>query len=125
MTIILAILWAIWSRVKLIGYFVFDNWKVTLPIIIVLAGVILFYRNCGPKPAKLNEVEIQAAQVAIEARDTKKLKEILAAADVREANIDANVANAATQKLNALAESRDRYDKMTADELAAELEKRK
>lgn len=126
MTAILLEIWlAIWRRVKLVGYFFWDNPKVLWATVLIIALGLFLWRSCRPKPAKLNESEIIAAQQAIEKQDAAKLKEILANADVREAQIDANLANSETQKLNALADARKKYDAMSNEDLAKEIEARK
>ena len=93
---------------------------------LVIAGLIfkgvtgLFSR----KP-KLNEQEIQKGEQAVKDRNDAELKKILVDSDVREKEIDANVSNAKAATVNAIEESKKKYENMNTSELAAELEKRK
>lgn len=113
--------------VKRLGYLVIDHWKIVIPaaIAFIVFAWVLWSFACGNAPAKLNEAEIQKAEQAIKDRNDKELREILAASDAREAVIDSNVANAERDKVNALHEARKKYEGMTPEELAAELERRK
>lgn len=95
-----------------------------LAVIAIIALGMCGYRAWKPQP-KLNEKEIQAGEQAVKERNDKELKEILATADAREAEIDANVSNAEAQTEKAKEEAKKKYEGMTVDELAAELEKRK
>lgn len=111
---------------KRAAWFIKDHWKIFAIAFGVLLLVVLFYKACGNKtPAKLNEAEIQKGQQAIEQHNDEKLKEVLAAADAREQGIDANVARSDANVKVAVEEAKKKYDGMTNDELAAELEKRK
>lgn len=96
-----------------------------LVLFAVLAVVFNSVRGCLSPKAKLNEKEIQAGEQAVKDRNDKELKEILAAADAREAQIDANVSNAEAQTEKVREAAKEKYNGMTVDELAAELEKRK
>jgi hypothetical protein len=108
---------------KLIGFFLWDNKKVVLPIIGILILTIWFTRACN-RPPKLDEKAIQRAQQAIAENDREKMKEVLAESEVREQNIDANLAMADRQKVEALANARKKAEQMSNEELAAELERR-
>ncbi len=110
---------------KRIGFFVVDNWKYTVPVILigVLIFVVVISRSCGHKP-KLNEKQIQQAQTAIATQDRATMEKVLVESDVAEKQIDANVANAEVQKLNAITEAKTKAAQMTNEELAAELERR-
>lgn len=108
---------------KRIGFFFLDNWRVVLPRVGVLVLVICIYRVCN-RPPKLDEAAIQKAQQAIAVQDRKAMVEILTQSDVAEKQIDANIANAKSQALNAINDARKNAETMTNDELAAELERR-
>jgi hypothetical protein len=111
-----------------LGQAIIDNWRVVAIVggfILLCILTIATFKACSKPKAKLNEVEIQKAEQAIAERNEAKLKEILVASDVREKAIDANLANAQTEYVNALHESREKYKNMNTDELAAELEERK
>lgn len=123
MTIILAIFAKLWWFLKRVFWFVTDNWKVVLPAIGVLIVVIFVYRACHKAP-HLNEAQIQKAQQAIAVQDREQMKEVLVESEVQEKQINANLANAETEKLNALAEARKKAEQMTNQELADELERR-
>lgn len=103
------------------------HWRtvaVVLAAVIVLVASIALFRSCGPKP-KLDEKEIQDSIKAIEEKNDTKLKEILANVDVREKQIDANLANAKNATVNAYADARKKYSNMNTADLAAEIEARK
>ena len=109
-----------------IWFFAVDNWKVLLPasfLLVVLCWVLWSFARSRPAP-KLDQKEIIEAQQAIAERDDAKMRDILAASDVREKQIDANVAAGRTETVNAIADAKKRYEAMPADELAAELERR-
>jgi hypothetical protein len=93
-------------------------------LVVFLLAVVFIYRACAPK-ARLNEKEIQAGEQAVKDRNDKELKEILANVDARESQIDVNVANAEAATEKAKEEAKKKYEGMTVDELAAELERRK
>lgn len=105
-------------------YFVIDHWKIVLPAIGLLILVVFLYRACQ-KPPHLNEAEIQKAEIAVKEHNDKVLKDILVESDVREKQIDANVANAEKTTQDAILESKQRYQDLSSDELAAEIERRK
>lgn len=103
------------------------HWRIVAGIAAILTVLIiggLIFRACKPKP-KLNEIEIQKGEQAVKEQNDKELKEILAAADTREAQIDANVSNAEAQTEKVKEEAKKKYENMTTDELAKELEARK
>lgn len=89
--------------------------------------IVLMISRCGDKPSnfKLNEAEIQRGEKAIKEANRKELEEILVDADVREKQIDKTIADGRTETINAIAESRKRYQEMTDAEIAAEFERRK
>ena len=109
---------------KRVGFFIIDNWRIVLIGLAILAVIIasgLTYRWCGSRKARLNEQQIQKAQEAIKTRNDEKLKQILAEADTAEDNIDANIKQAEENTRNA----KKKYDHLSSDELAKELESRK
>ncbi|MBX3288434.1 MAG: hypothetical protein KF855_03720 [Acidobacteria bacterium] len=95
-------------------------------VLIGLVLVIGFLRSCGAGPTpKLNEVEIQRGEQAVKEQNRKELEEILINAEVRERQIDANLANGRAETVNAIDEARRKYRQMTNEDLSAEFEKRK
>jgi uncharacterized protein HemX len=109
---------------KRIGFFVIDNWRVVLIGVALLTVIIaagLTYRWCGNRKAKLNEQQIQKAEEAIKTRNDEKLKQILAEADTADENIDAGLKTAEENVRNA----KKKYDHLSSDELAKELEARR
>lgn len=111
---------------NIFGYIV-ANWRLILSLLavaIVLGFIGFGLSKCGGG-AKLDEKQIQQAQRAIEINDRKEMTEILAQSDLAEKQINANLANAENEKLKALSESRKKYDGLSNDDLARELEKRK
>lgn len=108
--------------------FLYANWKriayITLGVIVLFLFTIGVMRSCRPGP-KLDEISIQKAQQAIKAEDRKQMIEILTESDLAEKQINANLANADNEKLKTLSESRAKYNELSNDDLAAELERRK
>lgn len=109
---------------KGIGGFCLKHWRIIGILIAFVVLIWVFYRAFHREP-KLNEQEIQQAQTAIEQKNDQKLREILTNSDVREAQIDANVAYSKAQTANVAAESHEKYANMNTDQLAAEIERRK
>jgi hypothetical protein len=100
------------------------HWRILLGVFIVVFVFAFVLKQCN-RPAKLNQKELIEAQAAVEERNDEKLKTILAESDVRVKEIDANVANGRVELINAQYEAKKKYEGMSTDELAAELEKRK
>lgn len=109
--------------VKRVFWFVKDNWKVVVPAILLLIALVFVVRWWN-RPPKLDEKAIQKAQQAIAANDRKAMELVLEESDLVEKQIDGNLANAETEKLKSLEESRKKTQQMTNAELAAELERR-
>lgn len=103
------------------------NWQKLLKIagicviLIIIFAVLLQVRGCLNKPPKLDEKQIQKAQAAIEQRNDEKLKQILAESDTAADNIDSTILQAEQNTRNAVRN----YDGWTAEQLAAEIERRK
>jgi hypothetical protein len=114
------ILLTIWKFTKLALWFVIDNWKVVLPIVLVLVAAVFVFKACN-KPPSLNEKQIQKAEQAVKERNDKVLKEILAESDTRVDAIDSNIKLSEERTRDAVKS----YEGMTVDELAAEIERRK
>lgn len=106
--------------------FVVEKWRwFAVFAAIVLAFVLLgFIFRAFHKSPKLNQVEIVKSQTAIATQDREEMTKILVDSDVREKNIDANVAYANTEVVNAQAESKKQWSTASNDEMAAELERR-
>ncbi len=98
-------------------------------VLIALGAILclgLWVRSCWTAhKAKLNEKQIQQAKEAIAEHNDEKLKEVFAKADTQQAVIDGTVANSEVVKKQAEVDAKKKYDAMTPDELAAELEARK
>lgn len=103
-----------------------SHWRIVgisvLALAIALTGFCVFKHVTRPK---LDEKTIQRAENAIKEHNDVELKEILAEADAKEEVIAGNVANAEKATEQVKADAKKKYDAMTVDELAAELEKRK
>lgn len=113
--------------IKRCCWFLWDNprYLVMLLAAILLLVVGLQMKGCFKRTPKLNEAEIRTAQQAIADQDRSKMIEVLTASEVREKNIDANVAASKAETLNTLRDSRIKYDNLTNEELAREIEARK
>jgi len=106
---------------KRIAWFAIDNWRVVVPVLLVLILALFVWRACSSKPATLNEKQIQEAQQAIEKRDRETMQRILAESDTREDEIDSNLKQIEIDREAA----KKSYDGYSNDELAAELERRR
>lgn len=93
-------------------------------LLVVLIAAGLFLRSCFSRKPKLDEKAIQTAQKAIAEQDRKTMIEVLTNSDVAEKRIDANLANAKTETINAIQDARKNAEQMTNEELAAELNRR-
>jgi hypothetical protein len=94
-----------------------------LACVVLIMGVVLF-RSCGKKTPKLDQQEIIKAQQAIEEHDRKTMIDTLANSDVREKEINGELANAKDAKVNAIADSKTQWANANNQELADELERR-
>jgi preprotein translocase subunit SecF len=108
-----------WARVhwRLLAYGV--------AALVLLIAVVVIYQSCGKKEVKFNQKEVTEAQNAVETHNVEKQKDVLAKSDVREEKDveQINEGDAATKQ--AIEDAKHKYNGMTNDELAAELEKRK
>lgn len=113
--------------IKRCFWFLWDNPRILVVALALLLLLIvgLQMRGCFKPKIKLNEAEIQQAQKAIAETDRSEMIKVLVESEVREKAIDGNVANAKLDTLRAYQESRTKYNNLTTDELAAELESRK
>ena len=113
---------------NIFGYLL-SNWRKVA--IVVVAAVLLSLLSLGGRwcfkktPPKLNEAEIFEAQKAIAENDRKVMEKVLVESDARDAEINATAANATTDKVNAIAESKKRWANASEEEMAKELEARK
>jgi hypothetical protein len=107
-----------WARVhwRLLAYGV--------AALVLLIAVVVIYQSCGKSKPKLNEAEIQQGEAAKKAANDKELREILVQSDAREKEIEANVIDANSAKVNAIQESRDKWANASRDELQAEFDRR-
>lgn len=106
---------------------VVSHWRpvaIGAAIAVIAIASILFVRSCGKRAVKLDEAAIQKAQQAIAERDQKAMVEVLAESDANEAVADATSVNANVIKVNALKESRDKWNNASLEEMQAELERR-
>lgn len=90
-----------------------------LAVLVLLVAVVFTYRSCS-KPAKLDEAAIQKAQNAIAENDRRKMIEVLAESDTKEAEIDSTIKQIEIDRERA----KKNYIDKTNAELAAELERR-
>jgi F0F1-type ATP synthase epsilon subunit len=90
-------------------------------LVVLIFIAALCVRFCGRSTPQLNQKEIIAAQEAIAEQDEKKMVEVLVSSDVREQQIDANVAEGRKQTVDAANESRDKWQNASREEVQAEL----
>jgi hypothetical protein len=121
LTIILsAVSWVVMQAKK------HKEWFAIIGILFLAVVLIAFFRSCRSEPQpKLNEAEIHAADTAIKERNDAELGEILTQSDVRMKQIDANLANAKADTVNAIHESRRKWQNATFEEKLAEYNRRK
>jgi hypothetical protein len=105
----------LWAHKRVVGI-------VILALTVTLTGFCVYKRVTRPK---LDEKAIQRAENAIAERNTAELKEILAESDVKQEVIAGNVANAEKETERVKEESKKKYNEMSLEDLAAELERRK
>lgn len=90
-----------------------------LAVLVLLIAIVFTYRSCS-RPAKLDEAAIQKAQNAIAENDRRKMIEVLAEIDTKEAEIDSTIKQIEMDRERA----KKNYIDKTNAELAAELERR-
>ena len=100
------------------------RWVFIVLLVAILIAVGLFLRSCFGRKPKLDEQSIQKAQKAIAENDRKVMIEVLTNSDVAEKNIDANLANSKAVTVNAVQDARSNAERLSNEELAAELERR-
>jgi uncharacterized membrane protein len=93
-------------------------------IILLLLLVLMIYRGCRSTP-KLDEAEIQKGEQAVKERNDEALRKILVESEAREAVIDANVANAEKEKVEAVEQAKERWANANISDLQAEFDRRK
>ncbi len=97
-------------------------------VLIALGAILclgLWVRSCWTAhKAKLNEQQIQQAKEAMSQHNDEKLKEVLAKADTAQAVIDGTIANSEANTKAVEAESKKKYDAMSAQELQDEAMRR-
>jgi Co/Zn/Cd efflux system component len=79
MAVILVILGSIWKRVKLVFWFVTDNWRVTLPVlgvIVLLVLIALAYRGCK-RQAKIDLQSIEKINTANRQEREAELRKVI------------------------------------------------
>lgn len=104
------------------------NWKIALPAAIVvtlLLGGGLWWA-CRPAPApKLDQEQILKNQEALRSGEAERVKQAVIESKMKEAEIDANRADADVQRLKAVQEAKQEANRMTPQELTDFLENRK
>lgn len=106
---------------------IYAHWKWAVGVIVgIILLVVLFsvsmrvYRWFNPLP-KLDEVQIQKGEQAIQQKNDERLKDILAESDTAVENADTTIKQAEQNTEDA----RKTYDSWTTDELLKEFERRK
>lgn len=120
MTVLLAIIFFF----KRAFYFCVDNWKVVLPVVLAIVLGLYLLVKWNNRHAKLDQESIIKAQQAIASQEKAKMEEVFAQIEVKDQNIDANIAFSETKKINALAEARKKAREMSREELEDYLEER-
>ncbi len=103
------------------------HWRIVALIAAGIALVVLIglaYRGCSQKEIKFNQQEVTEAQQAIEAADRDKQIAVLAKSDAKEAVADETAINANAATVNAIHESREKWNQATDAEIQAEIERR-
>ena len=108
---------------KRVVWFFWDNPRY---LVMLLAFIILFLigmqmKGCFTRTPKFTEDENHRAQKAIADDSRKEMVEVLVESEVREKNIDANVADAKVETVNAYAEARKKYENMSMEQLQTEV----
>lgn len=105
----------------------YAHWKLVLCVIVgIVLLIVLFsvsmriYRWVNPPP-KLDEVQIQKGEQAIQQKNDERLKDVLAESDTAVENADTTIKQAEQNTENA----RKTYDSWTTEELEREFERRK
>lgn len=106
---------------------IYANWRWAAGIVVgIILLIVLFsvsmriYRWFNPPP-KLDEVQIQKGEQAIQQKNDERLKDVLAESDTAVENADTTIKQAEQNTENA----RKTYDSWTTDELLKEFERRK
>ena len=106
---------------------IYAHWKWAVGVIVgIILLVVLFsvsmriYRWFNPLP-KLDEVQIQKGEQAIQQKNDERLKDVLAESDTAVENADTTIKQAEQNTEDA----RKTYDSWTTDELLKEFERRK
>jgi uncharacterized membrane protein YvbJ len=100
------------------------RWFVIFTAVVLVFVLIGFIFKAFHHAPKLDQKQIQRAQTAIATQDREEMTKVLVESDVQEKKIDANVAYANTETVNAIADSKKQWADKSNDELAAELERR-
>jgi hypothetical protein len=100
------------------------RWFVVFIAIVAVCWALGMLIRVFHRTPKLNIPEIQRAQKAIANEDREEMTRVLVESDVREKAIDANVAYANNQTVDAIAESRKTWQNASNAEMQAELERR-
>ena len=104
------------------------NWRVVLTVLaafLLFVFVVFAYKQCTkPEPAKLDHAAINKAENAIKEQNYGEMREVLVEADVKNAEIDANVAKGRVETINAADDARRKYEAMSNEELQVEIERR-
>lgn len=108
------------------GWFVAHK-RLVMHIVAGIAVLVLalWLKSCFTKGSKLDEKEIQEAQNAMREREYERAANVLANADVKEKVIAGEVINSAANTEAVKQEAKKKYNQMTPEELARELESRK
>lgn len=94
-------------------------------IILIAVLAVVFSRSCGKAKVQLDEKELQQVHEAIESRNRQEMEDAFVVIEKKQAEIDANVANAKANAVNAAHEARKKVRDMTDQELMNFLEENK
>ena len=127
LTIILSGATWIWVKVrKVFADASAKEWLAIGGLLVLAVLIIIAFRSCRSEPVpKLDSKEIIEAQQAIAAHDDKKLAEVLAINEAREAAADAVVDEAKKIQIETTQAARKKWQNATFEEKLAEYNRRK
>jgi hypothetical protein len=101
----------------------YANWRIVLGVFLLVFVFAFVHRQCNrPPKVQLNEKELQQVKQAIETQERRELEEAYVLVEVKQEEINANVANGRVETINKTTEARKEAQGMSIEELEAYLE---